>query len=95
VFLVTGGPNVTSNFHPIGNVWTEAWPNGALASRPDEYVQTMKVAPGSCFVGTMDTPVPETIKLVDHALSRVARKGLLAEVEVEGEPDPDIYDPDP
>jgi nitrite reductase (NO-forming) len=95
VFMVTGGPNVTSNFHPIGNVWTEAWPNGAIASQPDRFAQTMKVAPGSCFVGTMDHPVPETIKLVDHALSRVARKGLMAQVVVEGEENPDIYDPDP
>jgi nitrite reductase (NO-forming) len=95
VFLVDGGPNLTSNFHPIGNVWTKAWPNGALASDPDEYVQTMKVAPGSCFVGTMDTPVPERIKLVDHALSRVARKGMLAEVDVHGEKDPETFDPSP
>ncbi|MDH5019965.1 copper-containing nitrite reductase [Halobacterium rubrum] len=95
VYMVTGGPNVTSNFHPIGNVWTEAWPNGAIASEPDKNAQTMKVAPGSCFVGTMETPVPERIKLVDHALSRVARKGLLAEVDVLGEEEPEIFDPDP
>jgi nitrite reductase (NO-forming) len=95
VYLVCGGPNVTSNFHPIGNIWTEAWPNGAVSTDPDEFVQTMKVAPGSCFVGTMETPVPERIKLVDHALSRVARKGLLAEIDVEGEPEPEIFDPDP
>ena len=95
VYLVTGGPNVTSNFHPIGNVWTEAWPNGAIQSQPDKNVQTMKVAPGSCFVGTMETPVPERIKLVDHALSRVARKGLLAEVDVLGEDEPEIFDPEP
>jgi nitrite reductase (NO-forming) len=95
VYMVTGGPNVTSNFHPIGNVWTQAWPNGAVRSQPDREVQTMKVAPGSCFVGTMETPVPERIKLVDHALSRVTRKGLLAEIDVKGSVEPDIFDPEP
>ncbi|MFB6135450.1 MAG: copper-containing nitrite reductase [Halobacteriaceae archaeon] len=95
VFLVTGGPNYTSNFHPIGNVWTEAYPNGALATDPDRYAQTMKVAPGSCFVGHMDLPVPERIKLVDHALTRVVRKGLLAEIDVAGEEQPDVFDPSP
>jgi nitrite reductase (NO-forming) len=55
----------------------------------------MKVAPGSCFVGTMETPVPERIKLVDHALSRVTRKGLLAEIDVKGSVEPDIFDPEP
>lgn len=24
VFMVNGGPNLTSSFHAIGNVWTEA-----------------------------------------------------------------------
>jgi nitrite reductase (NO-forming) len=80
--LIHSCPGV-SNFHPIGNVWTEAWPNGAVASEPDR------------FVRTMDALVPERIKLVDHALSRVARKGLLAEIDVEGEPEPDVFDPDP
>ncbi|WP_159899372.1 copper-containing nitrite reductase [Salinirussus salinus] len=94
VFLVDGGPNVTSNFHPIGNVWTKAWPNGAVAGDPDRFAQTMKVAPGSCFVGDMELPVTERIKLVDHALSRVARKGLLAEIDVAGPENEEIYDPD-
>ncbi|MFB6284617.1 MAG: copper-containing nitrite reductase [Halobacteria archaeon] len=92
-YLVTGGPNLTSNFHPIGNVWTKAWPNGSVKTDPDEYVQTMKAAPGSTFIGDMDTPVPETIKLVDHALTRVARQGLMAEIDVSGQPEPDIFDP--
>ena len=32
-----------------------------------------------------------TVKLVDHALSRVARKGLLAELVVEGPADPALF----
>jgi nitrite reductase (NO-forming) len=39
--------------------------------------------------------VPETVKLVDHALSRVVRKGFLGEIKVEGEPQPEIFDPTP
>jgi len=91
VFLVNGGPNLTSSFHPIGNVWTEAWPQGALANPPLRYIQTQPVPPGSTFVGHMALPVPETIKLVDHALSRVMRKGLLAEIKVEGAAKPHIF----
>jgi len=95
VFFVAGGPNLSSNFHPIGNVWTEAWRDGALAGDPEQYVQTMKVPPGSCMVGTMDYPVPSRIKIVDHALSRVARKGMLAEIDVKGSKENDIFDPEP
>jgi nitrite reductase (NO-forming) len=95
VFMVTGGPNINSNFHPIGNVWTEAYRDGGLASAPEKYLQTVNVPPGSCMVGTMDLPVPENIKLVDHALSRVARKGMMGVISVEGEEKPEIFDPSP
>jgi nitrite reductase (NO-forming) len=39
--------------------------------------------------------VPGPVKLVDHSLSRVARKGALAVVDVQGEEDPEIFDPEP
>ncbi len=91
VFMVTGGPNLTSSFHPIGNVWRRCWPQGALANPPLQYIQTQSVPPGSCFVGEMELPVPETIKLVDHSLTRVARKGLLAEIQVSGPANPEIF----
>jgi nitrite reductase (NO-forming) len=100
VFLVTGGPNFSSNFHPIGNVWSEAYRDGGLPedgefdAYADKNIQTMKVPPGSCMIGEMDTPVTERIKLVDHALSRVVRKGALAEVDVDGSEDESVYDPD-
>ena len=94
VYMVSGGPNLTSSFHPIGNVWSEAWPNGSVTTTPDEFVQTMSVPPGSCFVGTLDFEVPSRVKLVDHALTRVTRKGCLAEIDATGEEDESIYDPD-
>ncbi len=95
IFMVTGGPNITSNFHPIGNVWKEAYPQGSLSTNPQTDIQTIDVPPGSCLVAEMDTHVPETIKLVDHALSRVARKGMLAEIKVNGTKNTEIFDPNP
>lgn len=89
--MVCGGPDLTSSFHPIGNVWSRCWPQGALANPPMRYVQTQPVPPGSCIVADMELPVPETITLVDHALTRVAHQGLLAMSEVTGEAHPDIY----
>ncbi|MFB6156484.1 MAG: copper-containing nitrite reductase [Haloferacaceae archaeon] len=95
VYFVTGGPNLTSSFHPIGNVWEECWPEGALSNDPDRHVQTKPVAPGSTAVATMNFPVPGNFKLVDHALTRVARRGCMAVVTAEGEEKPGIFDPDP
>lgn len=93
VFMVNGGPNLTSSFHPIGNVWTKAWNEGAVLSTPSQYVQTLPVPPGSTAVLEMDLPLAQKVKLVDHALSRVARKGMLGIIDVKGDPRPDIFNP--
>jgi len=94
LFFVNGGPNLASSFHPIGNVWTKVWREGAIASNPERYVQTALVPPGSCGIFEMDFPVPSTIHLVDHALSRVANKGMMGDIVVKGTPDTDIFDPE-
>ncbi|WP_115863453.1 copper-containing nitrite reductase [Halorussus litoreus] len=95
VYFVTGGPNLTSSFHPIGNVWKELYPRGSLASETQKYVETTPVAPGTTTVATMEFPVPGGVKLVDHALSRVARKGCMSVIAAEGEEKPEIFDPEP
>jgi nitrite reductase (NO-forming) len=91
VYFVNGGPNLTSSFHPIGNVWSKAWIAGALANTPLRYVQTLPVPPGSTGVFEMEFPVPEPIKLVDHALTRVARKGMLGIIDVQGAKQASIF----
>ncbi|NEU55549.1 copper-containing nitrite reductase [Halorussus sp. MSC15.2] len=95
VFFVTGGPNLTSSFHPIGNVWEKLWPEGSLTTRPQTHIQTKQVAPGSTTIATMNFPVPGNFKLVDHSLSRVARKGCMAIVQADGKERPDLFDPEP
>jgi nitrite reductase (NO-forming) len=95
VFYVNGGPNLMSSWHPIGNIWETFYRGGSLASDPEHYVQTAAVPPGCAAAAKMDTPVPGPIKIVDHALSRAARRGTLGVVEVEGNQEPEIYKSDP
>jgi nitrite reductase (NO-forming) len=95
VFMVTGGPNLTSSFHPIGNVFTEAWREGAIQSTAESNVQTLPVAPGSCGIFHMDFPVPGPVFLVDHALSRVVRKGSKATIQVDGDPQHEVISANP
>jgi nitrite reductase (NO-forming) len=81
VFMIDGGPNPPSNVHPIGNVWSRAYRDGGVPddgdfeAYADKNIQTVNVLPGNCMIGEMETPVPERIELVDHALSRVTRGG--------------------
>ncbi|WP_201289247.1 hypothetical protein [Halovenus carboxidivorans] len=95
IFHANGGPNLTSSWHAIGNVWETFYRDGAVASDPDHYIETAPVVPGSVAIAEIDTPVPGPIKLVDHALTRVARKGLLGIINVGGSPEPDIFQPEP
>lgn len=94
LFLSNGGPNLSSSWHAIGNVWDKLYRDGDLVSDPARYVETTPVAPGTVTAAEIRTPVPGPIKIVDHSLTRVARKGLLGVLEVQGEQDPNVYDPD-
>ena len=93
VFFVNGGPNLTSSFHPIGNVWTKVWTNGSFRTAADAYMQTVTVAPGSTLVGDLALPVPGAVKLVDHAITRVVRKGMMGVLDVAGPAQPSIFKP--
>lgn len=93
IFFVSGGPNLASHFHAVGNVFTKAWADGAVASTPARYVQTQQVSPGSCAVLEMELPVPGEVKLVDHALTRVVHKGMLGVIDVKGPPNRAVFDP--
>ncbi|RQG91588.1 nitrite reductase, copper-containing [Natrarchaeobius halalkaliphilus] len=95
VYFANGGPNFTSAWHPIGNVWSRLYRDGDLLTEPARYVETSPIAPGTVVAGEMELPVPGPIKIVDHALSRVVHRGALATIDVEGEPNPDVYDEDP
>jgi nitrite reductase (NO-forming) len=95
IFMSNGGPNLSSSWHAIGNVWDKLYRDGDLVSDPARFVETTPVSPGTVTAAEIKTPVPGPIKLVDHALTRVVRKGMLGVLNVQGEQKPDIYDPDP
>lgn len=93
IFFVNGGPNLISSFHPIGNIWEKFWLQGSLMNNPFAMMQTVQVNPGSCAILEMQLPVPEVIRLADHSITRTARQGLLAEIEVDGSSVPSIFEP--
>jgi len=95
VFMVNGGPNLLSSLHPIGNVWSRVWIMGAFATPPMRFLQSVLVPPGNAVVAEMELPVPETIKIVDHALTRATNKGGVAEIVVTGEENPEIFNAKP
>lgn len=91
IFFGVGGPNKTSSFHVIGEIFDAVAPFGSVTADPSTDVQTVSVAPGGATMVDFRVEVPGTYVLVDHALSRV-EKGLAGHLVVEGLPDTAIYD---
>ena len=90
IFFGVGGPNFTSSFHVIGEIFDKVYEFGGLLSKPVEGIQTVSVAPGGAVIVEFKTQVPGNYTIVDHALTRLER-GLAGTLSVEGPPNPDIY----
>lgn len=90
IFFGVGGPNYTSSFHVIGEIFDRAYQMGSLVSPPIESVQSISVPPGSANIVEFKLQVPGRYVLVDHALSR-AEKGLAGYLIVEGPPNLEIF----
>jgi nitrite reductase (NO-forming) len=91
IFFGDGGPNFTSSFHVIGEIFDKVYNLGGVMSEPLRGVQTVTVPAGGAVITEFKVDVPGNYTLVDHALSRMER-GLVGVLHVDGPPNPEIYD---
>jgi nitrite reductase (NO-forming) len=91
IFFGVGGPNFTSSFHVIGEIFDRVFNQASLTADPLTDVQTTTVPPGGATMVEFSLDVPGRYVLVDHALSRLAH-GLAGYLVVEGNPAPEIFD---
>ncbi len=89
IFVGNGGPNLTSSFHVIGQVFDRVWTEGG--SRVQENVQTTVIPAGGASIVEFKVNVPGTYAIVDHALFRAFNKGAVGQLIVTGPKDPEIY----
>lgn len=90
IFFGVGGPNYTSSFHVIGEIFDRVYQEGAVGSEPHTNVQTTLVPSGGATIVEFTVDVPGRYILVDHSLSRL-EKGLAGFLYVEGEDQPSIF----
>lgn len=90
VYFGVGGPNATSSFHLIGEIFDRVYDQASLTSPPLRDVQTTTVAPGGATVVEFTLDVPGRYIFVDHALSRLER-GLAGYLYAEGDENPEIF----
>ena len=91
IYFGVGGPNFTSSFHVIGEIFDRVYDQASLTSPPLTNVQTTTVAPGGATMVEFGLEVPGRYILVDHALSRLER-GLVGFLHAEGDPNPEVFD---
>jgi nitrite reductase (NO-forming) len=94
IYFGVGGPNFTSSFHVIGEIFDRVYDQASLTGAPLTDVQTTLVPPGGATMVEFDLEVPGNFILVDHALSRLQR-GLAGYLVVEGEANPEIFNGTP
>jgi nitrite reductase (NO-forming) len=92
IYFVDAGPNLPSNFHPIGSHWDRVWVDGATLNPPLRGVQTTLVPAGGAVIVDLVGRVPQTVVLLDHAIARAFDKGALGQLVITGDPNPEIYE---
>lgn len=89
IFVGNGGPNLTSSFHVIGEIFDKVYAEGG--STINENVQTTTIPAGGASIVEFKADVPGDYVLVDHAIFRAFHKGALGKIKVTGEENPKIF----
>jgi nitrite reductase (NO-forming) len=92
IFFGDGGPNLTSSFHVIGEIFEKVYPEASFTAPPETDVQTTLVPAGGATVVELKAEVPGDYVLVDHSLGRL-EKGAAGILHVDGPADPTIFNP--
>ncbi|MEX0904799.1 MAG: copper-containing nitrite reductase [Balneolaceae bacterium] len=89
LFVGNGGPNLTSSFHVIGEIFDRVYYEGG--SSYQENVQTTSIPAGGSSLIEFTVDVPGEYILVDHAIFRAFNKGALAILHVSGDDNENIF----
>ena len=89
LYVGNGGPNLTSSFHVIGEIFDNVHVEGGDLINTN--VQTTSIPAGGAAIVDFKVDVPGTFILVDHAIFRAFNKGALGMLKVKGEEDKKLY----
>ena len=90
IFVGNGGPNLTSSFHVIGEVFDNVYgEGGSMVSQRN--VQTTLVPAGGSAIVEFRAEKAGTLVVVDHAIFRAFNKGALGMIKVVGADDAAVY----
>lgn len=91
LFVGNGGPNLTSSFHVIGEIFDNVYLEGG--STISHNIQTTMIPAGGAAIVEFKVDVPGEYVLVDHSLSRAFNKGAIGKLKVSGDDNPKVFEP--
>jgi nitrite reductase (NO-forming) len=89
LYVGNGGPNLTSSFHLIGEIFDKVFVEGG--TMVNENVQTTMIPAGGAATVEFKVNAPGTYIIVDHSLTRAFNKGALGQLKVDGDQDKVVY----
>lgn len=89
IFIGNGGPNLTSSFHVIGEIFDRVYVDGGMTV--NENIQTTSIPAGGASIVEFKADVPGDYVLVDHAIFRAFHKGALGKIKVSGDENPKVF----
>lgn len=89
LFVGNGGPNLTSSFHVIGEIFDRVYIEAG--STMNHNVQTTTIPAGGATIVEFKADVPGDYVIVDHAIFRAFNKGALGILKVSGPENPQIF----
>jgi copper-containing nitrite reductase len=84
IYFGNAGPNATASEHMVGEIFTQYYQLGSLASPPLAGIQTATVPPGGAAIFEVKASNAGQFTLMDHATSRM-EKGNMAILQVKGQ----------
>jgi nitrite reductase (NO-forming) len=90
IFVGNAGPNLTSSFHVIGEIFDNVYPEGGSVAT-EHNVQTTLIPSGGAAIVEFGVEQPGDYALVDHSIFRAFNQGALGTLSVDGKASPRIY----
>lgn len=89
LFVGNAGPNLTSSFHVIGEIFDNVYIEGGTSINHN--IQTTTIPAGGAVIVEFTVDVPGIYNIVDHAIFRAFNKGALGQLIVSGDENPEVF----
>ena len=89
IFFGDAGPNLTSSFHVMGEVFDNVYTEGGTVAQHD--VQTTMVPAGGATIVEFGVENPGELMFADHSIFRAFNQGALGMMMVTGKQNPKVF----